>query len=31
MDLTRHEKEMLDGKYGKGTAMAMKIQVGASQ
>jgi len=27
MDLTRYEKEMLDGKYAKGTAMAMKIQV----
>ena len=27
MDLTRHEKEMLDGKYSEGAAMAMKIQV----
>ena len=27
MDLTRDEKDMLGGKYGEGTAMAMKIQV----
>lgn len=27
MKLTREQKDMLDGKYGKGTAYAMKIQV----
>ena len=27
MELTQHQQDMLDGKYGKGTAYAMKIQV----
>ena len=27
MQLTQHQQDMLDGKYGKGTAYAMKIQV----
>ena len=27
MKLTQHQQDMLDGKYGKGTAYAMKIQV----
>ena len=27
MKLTQEQKDMLDGKYGKGTAYAMKIQV----
>ncbi|MGO1468813.1 MAG: aconitase X, partial [Tissierella sp.] len=27
MKLTSHEQDMLDGKYGKGVAMAMEIQV----
>ena len=26
MQLTQHQQDMLDGKYGKGTAYAMKIQ-----
>ena len=27
MKLTKEQQDMLDGKYGKGTALAMKIQV----
>ena len=27
MKLTQEQQDMLDGKYGKGTAYAMKIQV----
>ena len=31
MQLNTHQQEMLDGKYGEGVALAMKVQVGIGE